>query len=147
MNIDEEYLLRIKDKISRDPVIVNSDDYNKWIGDAYPSCGSRIDWEKLEGVISDKAVHRGSGYNHDIKAVEFVERIARHTGYNRRLIVIPDGTTEHSLLMTFEELKKAIGVIVEFPQHTYIVSEDKSFVIVLTIDGYMNFAMAPFRSK
>ena len=142
-HIKDEYLEKLESVLNKHANIVDSDSYNLWLAKTFLTCDSQIVWSQIPNTIRDRANYCQPNYDYDKKATEFVSKIAKLTQYQEQLIIIPDGATEYSVKMTFDDLIAVVGEIVDFPQHTYIIPEDKSFVIVLTMDGLMDYAPTP----
>jgi hypothetical protein len=98
----------------------------------YPRSGSKIDWKRVPGSIE---------YCEEDRSQERTRFVARF-GLNGLVLYIGDGLTDFALAASVADMRQALPVLFEVPQHHYFVGPNASWCMCVTMEGDMAFGWA-----
>lgn len=94
--------------------------------------GNKINWETLQNPISLSALEKDSALT------EISKRLSSLAIQN--VIFLGDAAIDHAYSINITDIRKAIEVFSEIPQHTYISPENLCWIGCLAFEDYMNYA-------
>ncbi|KAA0944619.1 MULTISPECIES: hypothetical protein [unclassified Pseudomonas] len=94
--------------------------------------GNKIHWATLQNPISLSTLEKDSALT------ETSKRLSSLTIQN--VIFLGDAAIDHAYSINITDIKKAIEIFSEVPQHTYIFPENLCWIGCLAFEGYMDYA-------
>lgn len=97
--------------------------------------GSQINWKILKNATELGNANR-------LLALNIISEQLCSLGV-QNVIFIGDSAIEHAYSIKIKNIKKAIEIFAEFPQHTYIFPERLHWIACLAFEGYIDYADLP----
>jgi len=107
------------------------------MSDRYPTCGSKIDWRRLVGVVEDRAWRLDL---HSRQFQQFFHAVVSKFELPGEPIYLGDGLTDFSLHAPIRKFTELLRAIFEVPHHHYFVGQGLDWCMCFTMEGDMNFA-------
>jgi len=105
----------------------------------YPVSGSKIDWKRVPGAIED--CEAGDAEERS-RFVEFFDEMCARFGLNGLVLYVGDGLLEFALAASIVDMRQALPVLLEIPQHHYFVGPNASWCMCMTMEGDIAFGRA-----
>lgn len=102
----------------------------------YPVVGSKIEWSKLSGSIERFASNDALEMR---EFLEFFDEVVEGMRLSGDVIYMGDGLTDSALSGDIECFREVLPLLLETPQHHYLVAEDFSWCMCFTMEGGMAF--------
>lgn len=97
--------------------------------------GSQIDWKTLRNATE-------LGNSDRPLALNIISEQLCALGI-QNIIFIGDSAIEHAYSIKIKNIKKAVEIFAEFPQHTYIFPKRLHWIACLAFEGYIDYADLP----
>ncbi|MBK5407517.1 hypothetical protein JFU58_03055 [Pseudomonas sp. TH34] len=94
--------------------------------------GSKIDWEALENATELSYMDRPL-------ALTIVAEKLGSLGI-QQVIFLSDSAIEHAYSININDIKKALEIFADFPQHTYIFPQSLHWIACLAFEGQIDYA-------
>jgi hypothetical protein len=94
--------------------------------------GSKIDWEALENATELSYMDRPL-------ALAIVAEKLGSLGI-QQVIFLSDSAIEHAYSININDIKKALEIFADFPQHTYIFPQSLHWIACLAFEGQIDYA-------
>ena len=103
---------------------------------AYPTSGSKIDWARVPDAIQcvDEIGPDRSG-----RFVEFFVEICNSLRLTGPVLYVGDHSPDFAIAASVETMKKVLPVLLEIPQHHFLVGPNGSWCFCLTMEGDIDF--------
>ena len=109
--------------------------------EAFPVCGSKIDWDRvsdsIERVEEDIDLQTG-------QFAEFFDEVNQRCCLSGDVVYVGDGVTDFALVSSLKCMREILPELLAVPQHHYLVAPDSSWCMCFTMEGWMGFG---FRSS
>jgi hypothetical protein len=105
----------------------------------YPTSGSKIDWKRVPGSIEYYEEDRSQERT---RFVEFFDEMCARFGLNGLVLYIGGGLTDFALAASIVDMRQALPVLFDVPQHHYFVGPNASWCMCMTMEGDMAFGRA-----
>jgi hypothetical protein len=105
----------------------------------YPRSGSKIDWSRVPGAIECAEEDQS---RQTARFVEFFDKMCAGFGLNGLVLYIGDSLTDFALAASIADMRQALPVLFEVPQHHYFVGANASWCMCMTMEGDMAFGCA-----
>lgn len=141
MRFEDDLLSELNNFISNGKIKI-CDDNGKYfleLSQAYPICGSKIDWDKVDKSV----VSYATGENCDAQFIDFFKAMVHEYNLREKCVVIGDSAIDKALLMDISTLNTVLQKIIEIPQHHYILASDYSWCLTFTMEQEMAFGYKP----
>lgn len=112
------------------------DEFIKKIHEKVTFSGSQIDWKTLKNATELGKADRPS-------ALYIISEQLCSLGI-QNIIFIGDSAIEHAYSIKIKDIKKAVEIFAEFPQHTYIFPENLHWIGCLAFEGHIDYAELPY---
>jgi hypothetical protein len=106
------------------------------LNEAYPSGGSKIDWER---VPSSVRCIEDDGLEAADRFLKFFDEMCSRFKLSGPVIYVGDSLTTFALAGSIETIRRISPVLIEVPQHHYFVGPNASWCICLTMEGDLDF--------
>ena len=105
----------------------------------YPRSGSKIDWSRVPGAIecSEEDQSRQTA-----RFFEFLGEMCTRFRLNGLVLYIGDSLTDFALAASITDMRQALPVLFDVPQHHYFVGPNASWCMCMTTEGDMAFGRA-----
>ncbi|SDU30611.1 hypothetical protein [Pseudomonas yamanorum] len=94
--------------------------------------GSKIDWKALENATELSYMDRPL-------ALTIVAEKLGSLGI-QQVIFLSDSAIEHAYSININDIKKALEIFADFPQHTYIFPQSLHWIACLAFEGQIDYA-------
>lgn len=94
--------------------------------------GSQISWKHLSGAKNLNNIKKSEALNIISETLIQLK--------TKRIIFLGDSAIDHAYYVGTTDIKSAIEIFSEIPQHTYILPEDVSWIACLSAEGYIDCA-------
>lgn len=122
---------RLRDVGDSDPVFSR-------LSKAFPTSGSKIDWKRVPGAVvftdQDEASQRQA-------FMRLFDEMRSRFELRGPATYAGDSATERALEGTLEAIRESLPVLLDVPQHHYIVGPDCLWCMCLTIEGDVSFGL------
>jgi hypothetical protein len=105
----------------------------------YPTCGSKIDWKRVPGSIEYYEEDRSQQRT---RFAEFFDEMCARFGLNGLVLYVGDGPLDFALAASTVDMRRALPVLFDVPQHHYFVGPNASWCMCMTMEGDMAFGCA-----
>jgi hypothetical protein len=92
----------------------------------YPVSGSKIDWKRVPGSIEYYEEDRA---REPTRFVEFFDEMCARFGLNGLVLYAGDGPMDFALAASTVDMRRALPVLLDVPQHHYFVGPNASWCI------------------
>ena len=103
---------------------------------AFPAKGSKIDWAKVPGSVErtehDEALQ-------PLRFVDFFNEMRLRFSLSGTVVYVGDSATPFALEGSAAAMRRALPLLLEVPQHHYLIGSQCSWCICLTMEGDMGF--------
>jgi hypothetical protein len=106
---------------------------------AYPFRGSKIDWKRVPGTIGCTT---GDRSNQSARFAAFFDEMCSRFRLNGPVVYIGDSATDFALAGSIKTMRRVLSVLIDTPQHHYLVGPNASWCICLTMEGDIDFGSA-----
>lgn len=106
---------------------------------AFPISGTKIDWKMVPGAITESL----SPHAATESAIEFFRRICLAEGLRGAAFYVGDSATDVSIVSSIEVIYRALGDLLDIPQHHYVVAPNAAWCFSFTMEGDLAFGYAP----
>lgn len=130
---DEELITDLK-KLNIDFSVISQEEQDSMvsrINERIPFSGNQIDWSRL-----GSSVNFGSASS--TLAISLIAAEICKISDND-LVIISDSACDNAYSISPEHLNQVLKVLSDFPQHTYIVSEDFTWIACISFEGHLDF--------
>lgn len=103
---------------------------------AFPTSGSKIDWEHVPGSIEFAEPDVDLQHQH---FVDFFDEMQRRFGLPGPVTYVGDSATDFALTGAVDVIRRALPVLLEVPQHHYLLGPGCSWCMCLTMEGDIGF--------
>ncbi|WP_130212637.1 hypothetical protein [Bradyrhizobium genosp. SA-3] len=111
-------------------------DVFRLLATAYPTSGSRIDWARVpDAVECVDAV----GPDRPAQFVEFFAEICDHLRLSGPVLYVGDNAPDFAIAASIETMKNVLHVLLEIPQHHFLVGPNGRWCFCLTMEGDIDF--------
>ena len=114
----------------------DADDVFRLLASAYPACGSKIDWTRVSDAIE---CADNEGFDRSEKFVEFFDEVCNRLGLKGPVLYVGDSCTDFALAASVETMRRVLPVLLEVPQHHYLVGPNARWCFCLTMEGDIDF--------
>ncbi|NIL17434.1 hypothetical protein AU074_06670 [Pseudomonas sp. ATCC PTA-122608] len=98
--------------------------------------GSQINWKILQNATD---------LSHIDKSLAFSEISEKLNSLGvQRVIFLGDSAIEYAYSIAIADLRRALDIFAEFPQHTYIFPEQLHWIACLAFEGHIDYADLPY---
>ncbi|NWE14389.1 hypothetical protein [Pseudomonas yamanorum] len=94
--------------------------------------GSQIDWKTLQNATDLSHMEKS------LALTEISEKL--NSLAVQRVIFLGDSAIEYAYSIAITDLRRALDIFAEFPQHTYIFPERLNWIACLAFEGYIDYA-------
>lgn len=94
--------------------------------------GSQIDWDTLKGATE-------LGNMEKSLALTILSEELGSLGI-QKVIFLGDSAIEYAYSINIADIKRALEILAEIPQHTYIFPEELHWIACLAFEGYIDYA-------
>lgn len=101
-----------------------------WISRHFPADGTKIAWERVEGRHAHWRI--ADDQRPAAKAAEEVRRRLRPGSLVEH---VGDSLSPYGVRFTDENALAVVAALLEIPEHHYFLAEDRSWIVVVTIEG------------
>lgn len=98
--------------------------------------GSQIDWKILPNATDLSHIDKSLALN------EISEKL-NSLGV-QRVIFLGNSAIEYAYSIAIADLRRALDIFAEFPQHTYIFPEQLHWIACLAFEGHIDYADLPY---
>lgn len=98
--------------------------------------GNQIDWDTLEGATELGNMEKTLAL---IKISEKLDSLGV-----QKVIFLGDSAIEYSYSIEISDIKRALEIFADIPQHTYIFPEELHWIACLAFEGHIDYADLPF---
>lgn len=116
-----------------------ADDVFELLTKNYPASGSKIDWKRVPGSIEYYEEDRSQERT---RFVEFFDEMCARYGLNGLVLYVGDGPLNFALAASAVDMRRALPVLLDVPQHHYFVGPNASWCMCMTMEGDMAFGHA-----
>lgn len=130
---DEELITDLK-KLNIDFSVISQTEQDSMvseINERIPFSGNQIDWSSLGNSID-------FGLAPSTLAISLIAAEICKASDND-LIIISDSACDNAYSISPEHLNQVLKVLSEFPQHTYILSADFTWIACISFEGHLDF--------
>ncbi len=114
------------------------------MGKIFEPKGSKIDWGKVPESIQ---AYESDENQFNAACLEFFAMIVQKFSLDGSLIYVGDGNTDFAISCSVEKMKTVLGVLLEVPQHHYLIGENFDWCFCFSFEGDMSFGFNPKRPK
>ena len=120
--------------------IKDAEEYIDLLEKKFPFRGSKISWNSLDSSISRKINLR----NYVVESIDFYKEIREKYFKKKKdeIVVLGDNVMDFGITTTSENLEEILKVVLNLPQHTYILNESAQWCMVFEMEGYADFAFS-----
>jgi hypothetical protein len=98
--------------------------------------GSQIDWKALQNATNLSHMDKSLALN------EISEKL-NSLGVEG-VIFLGDSAIGHAYSIAITNIRRALDIFAEFPQHTYIFPENLHWIACLSFEGHIDYAELPY---
>ena len=102
----------------------------------YPRSGSKIDWDQVPGAIEDAEEDQSRQIT---RFIEFFDEMCAKFRLSGLVLYVGDSLTNFALASSVADVRRALPVLFEVPQHHYFVGPNGSWCMCMTMEGDMAF--------
>ncbi|WP_438868384.1 hypothetical protein [Pseudomonas sp. L1(2025)] len=127
---DEELITDLK-KLNIDFSVISQAEQDSMvsrINERIPFSGNQIDWSRLESFGSASSILAISLIAAEICKIS-----------DNDLVIISDSACDNAYSISPEHLNQVLKILSDLPQHTYIVSEDFTWIACISFEGRLDF--------
>lgn len=138
---DEELITDLK-KLNIDFSVISETEQDSMISkinERIAFSGNQIDWSSLGNSIN-------FGLAPSTLAISLIAAKICKTSDND-LIIISDSACDNAYSISPKHLNQVLKVLSEFPQHTYILSTDFTWIACISFEGHLDFCKFLSSSK
>ena len=107
--------------------------------DFYARSGSKIDWDQVPGAIE---YAEGDQSRQTTRFIEFFDEMCAKFRLSGLVLYAGDSLTNFALAASVVDMRRALPVLFEVPQHHYFVGPNGSWCMCMTMEGDMAFGCA-----
>ncbi|MEU6410052.1 hypothetical protein [Microbispora sp. NPDC046933] len=106
-----------------------------WVGMYFPFSGTKIDWGRAPGK------HRHWETDDDDQLTSMASReICQRIRPGSAVEHVGDGLSPYGVRFTSDNAHSVVAALLEIPEHHYFLAEDRSWIVVVTIEGDLDVA-------
>jgi len=139
---DQKILVALKREIDLGVLVVvsNPDEIFGQLGDSYHVCGSKICWSQIPGSVES---HESDPTKQHAKNIEFFDEICRRYKLSGAVTYAGDSAIDFALQGSLSEIRKILPILLNVPQHHYIIDAGFAWCMSFTMEGDMAYGAAP----
>lgn len=101
-----------------------------WLGLHFPACGSKIDWGRVQSR------HTHWNITDDPRpAVTASAEVCRRIRPGSVVEHVGDGLSPYGVCFSGDNAPAVVAALLEIPEHHYFLAEDRSWIVVVTMEG------------